>query len=81
MAELSQAAPASEPFGAPEPQQFQAHSSPHWSRNQQFNSETECAAQKLFSSKLQPNLTRRALRSLKMRLCMAAGIRHALPPA
>lgn len=55
--------------------------SPHWSHTQQFNSETERAAQKLFSSKLQPNLTRRALRSLNTRLCVAAGIRHAIPPA
>ena len=53
---------------------------PGRSHTQHFNSETEHAAQKLFSSKLQPNLTCRALRSLKTRLCMAAGIRLALLP-
>ena len=54
---------------------------PSRSHTQQFNSETEHVAQKLFSSKLQPNLTRRALRSLETSLCMAAEIHHALLPA
>ena len=54
---------------------------PGRSHTHYFNSETEHVAQKLFSSKLQPNLTCRALRSLKTCLCMAAGICHALLPA
>ena len=50
---------------------------PGRSHTQHFNSETERVAQKLFSSKLQPNLTCRALHSLETSLCMVTGIHHA----
>ena len=53
---------------------------PGRSHIQQFNSESEHAAHKLFLSELQPNLPCRALHNLETSLCMAEGIRHALLP-
>ena len=50
------------------------------SHTQHFNSETECAAQKLFLSELQPIQSCKALCSLESSLCMVAGICHAPPP-